>query len=205
MHRHTETTHPRCFHAERVLFFDIETSPIIGYTWSTWETNVVEVIREWQILSFAFKWEGGKTKVYSIRTHKAEKRLLKELWKLFDEADVLVAHNGDSFDIRKSRSRFLAYGFPPPSPYKTIDTLKYARKIGAFTSNKLNDLGIFLGVGGKVKTGGFELWKGCMDNKRASWLKMEEYNKRDVDLLYKVFWKLHKWIPRSSKKRLNVV
>ena len=43
---------------------------------------------------------------------------------------------------------------PPPSPYKTIDTLKIARKYFGFNSSKLDDLGRVLGAGEKVRHGG---------------------------------------------------
>jgi hypothetical protein len=43
-----------------------------------------------------------------------------------DEADIICAHNGDAFDIKKINSRLITNGFKPPSPFKTIDTLKAA-------------------------------------------------------------------------------
>ena len=123
-----------------------------------------------------------------------DKALVKQLWKLFDEADILIAHNGDNFDIKKANARFAYYKLPPPSPYKTIDTLKVARKYFQFTSNKLDDLGNHLGYGRKLAHTGFHLWKGCMNGDLQAWKHMVRYNRRDVELLEKIYLHLRPWI-----------
>ena len=76
--------------------------------------------------------------------------LVKDLRDLFDEADVLIAHNGDRFDIRKAQARMVRYGMKPPSRYQTIDTLKAARKYFQFDSSRLDALGQYLGLGQKA-------------------------------------------------------
>ena len=127
----------------RVLLFDIENSPNIGYVWGKFEQDVIDFQKEWYMLSFAYKWLGDKTvKAFSLPDFKSykkdktdDKELLKELWKLLDEADVVVGHNSNSFDIRKTNARFIANGFTKPSPYKTVDTLREARKTFFFNSN----------------------------------------------------------------------
>ena len=42
----------------------------------------------------------------------------------FGEAHIVVAHNGQAFDIKKINSRLAVHGFDPPSQYKIIDTLE---------------------------------------------------------------------------------
>lgn len=190
--------------AERIGFIDIETAPNLGYTWGTYEQNVIELKKEWYILCFGWKWLDEPTEVHTLPDHKTEKAMLAKLWHFLDAADVVVAHNGDNFDIKKINARFIRYGFEPPSPYRTIDTLKYARKIGAFNSNRLNDLSNFMRYGKKVETGGFQLWLDCMAGKESAWRKMRSYNKRDVVLLEKVFKRLHPWVPLSARKRVVI-
>lgn len=121
-------------------------------------------------------------------------RLTTELWKLFNEADILIAHNGDQFDIRKANARFAYYNLPPPSPYKTVDTLKVARKYFNFTSNKLDDLGNYLGYGRKLAHTGFHLWQGCMTGDPKAWKHMIQYNKRDMILLEQIYNHFLPWI-----------
>lgn len=186
----------------RVLVYDIETTPLQSYTWGTYQTDVIKVQQDWYMLSFAYKWLGDKkTKVYGLpdfATFKKDKtddsELVKKLHELFDEADIVIAHNGDRFDQKKSQARFLLNDLPPPSPYLQIDTLKVAKKYFKLTSNRLNDLGDYLKVGKKVETGGFDLWLKCMAGDTKAWKLMKKYNKQDVDLLELVYLKLRPWM-----------
>jgi len=199
----------------KVLLYDIETSPLVGYTWGMYEQNVIRVQKEWYMLSFAYKWLGEKTThVMSLPNFKGyasdksnDKLLVKELWKLMDEADVIVAHYGDAFDIKKSNARFVYHGLTPPSPYKTVDTKKVASRYFKFTSNKLDDLGQHLGLGKKEEHSGFDTWLGCMNGEEKSWREMCKYNKQDVVLLEKVYLRLLPWMtnhPRTTDNPISV-
>ena len=179
----------------KILVFDVETAPNLAYVWGQWEQNVIEHKQEWYMLCWAAKWLGEK-KMYTSKLNdyklfnkdkQDDKLIIKDLWKLFNEADVIIGHNGDKFDIKKTNARFLFHGLLPPSPYKTIDTLKIARKYFKFNSNKLDDLGQHLGLGRKVKHEGFGLWLKCMNGVKSAWNKMIKYNKQDVVLLELVY------------------
>lgn len=186
-----------------ILLFDIETSPLVGYTWGTWNTNVIEVTQDWYMLTWAAKWHGQKRVMCdSLHYHESFDKditddydICKSLWDLLNEADIVVAHNGNKFDIKKANARFIYHGFEPPSPFKTVDTLSIARQHCKFTSNKLDDLGEHLGVGRKIKTD-WSLWKSCMEGDTKAFDKMVKYNKQDVKLLEKVYDKLKPWTPR---------
>lgn len=193
----------------KILYYDIETMANLAYVWGKYEQNVIEYEREWYMITFAYKWNDEKTQAYSLPdfdTYKKDqfddKELVTKLWELFDEADIIVAHNGDAFDIKKTNSRFLFHGLTPPAAYKTIDTKKVAKKYFNFNSNKLDDLGNLLKVGRKIKTGGFELWMGCLKNDPAAWRDMVRYNKQDVDLLYRVYMKMRGWM--NNHPNLNL-
>lgn len=178
----------------KILFLDIETSPLLGYVWGKYDQTVSEFKKEWHILCVGYKWLGGKTQVLCLPDFGSERRLVKETWKLIDEADVVVAHNGDRFDIRKLNARFSFHDLSPPSPYRTIDTLKVARKYYGFTSNKLDDLARHLGLGKKVRHEGLQLWLDCMAGKEKAWSTMRRYNRQDVELLYKIYLRFLPWI-----------
>lgn len=194
-----------------VLIFDIETSPIRGTAWRTYDTNLVWVEQDWHIMSFAWKWLGKRqTYCLALPDFKDEYKidptndyyLLERLHQLFTMADVVVAHNGDRFDQKKTNARLIQHGFNPPEPYKTIDTLKVAKKYFAFTSNHLDDLGEYLNVGHKLDTGGKGLWQACLEGDAKAWKKMKAYNKQDVVLLEKVYLKLRPWIDNHPSMAL---
>jgi DNA-directed RNA polymerase subunit RPC12/RpoP len=197
---------------KKVLIYDIETSPIIGYTWGVWEQNVIEVIEDWQILSVAWKWLGEKkTHVLGqddLRGYvpgvNDDSAIVAILWDLFDEADIVVAHNGNSFDQKKSQARMMIRGLTPPSPYKQIDTKCIAKKYAAFTRNNLkhlaNDLNTF---NKKGDAGGFETWQGCLAGDKKAWATMKKYNKQDITTLEDLYLKLLPWMqthPTAGEK-----
>jgi predicted RNA-binding Zn-ribbon protein involved in translation (DUF1610 family) len=85
------------------LFWDIETSPNVCLSWRTgFKINLDpdNIIKERAIICICYKWEGNK-KVYSIEWDRGDDRqLVEDFAVVAAEADELVAHNGDSFDIR---------------------------------------------------------------------------------------------------------
>ncbi len=186
---------------QKILIFDIETAPIFGAVWKLWETNVVWTEQDWYMLSFAWKWLGDKeTHVLALPDFSGykvgsenDKKLCQELWNLFNEADIIVAHNGDSFDVKKSNARFIIHGFKPYSPILQVDTKKIAKNIAGFSSNSLNNLGDYLGCGTKLNTGGSSLWRGCISGETNSWTLMKKYNKQDVILLEEIYLRLRPW------------
>lgn len=178
----------------KTLLFDIETKPIKSWNWGIYEQNAIEVIEDWSILCFSWKWLDEKKAYVETIESQTEEQLVKKLHRLFDEADVIIAHNGNKFDIKKSNSKFLQYRLTPPSPYKKIDTLVVAKQNFKLTSNRLDDLGELLNVGRKVKHPGFEMWKGCMNGESKWWSLMKRYNRQDVVLLEKVYIALLPWV-----------
>lgn len=185
----------------RILLFDVENAPNLAYVWGLWETNALDVKRHWYMLSFACKWLGdAKIKTHALpdyATYKEDREddreLVQELWHYLDQADIVVAHNGDKFDLKKANARFVTHGLHPPSPYKSIDTLKLARKHFCFDSNKLDTLARHFGLGGKLPNTGFDLWSRCMQGDPEAWRTMRNYNAQDVRILEGVYLKLRPW------------
>jgi hypothetical protein len=180
--------------------FDLETSPNIGYTWGRWDQNVIKFVRPWYILCVGYRWVGeSETHVVGIDDYTGnddwtdDSGVVQHIHELFDEADILVAHNGDKFDIPKARARMIVHGMTPPSPCRSVDTLKLARKEFAFNGNALNDVCQVLGLGAKAETGGFALWEGCMAGDPVAWATMKSYCGSDVELLEKLYVRLNPW------------
>lgn len=183
----------------KTLIIDLETTPNIGASFGgRWEVNIVWFLKETELLSFSWKWHGEKnTYVKSLRNYKNRKKsqllLVKDLHKIMSEADIIVAHNGKSFDFKMANRFFLKEGLKPIQDYKQVDTKLMCKSVFKFTSNKLDDVANYLGLGRKLNTGGFELWKGCLEWDKKSFDLMEKYNKQDVILLEKVYDKLLPW------------
>lgn len=187
---------------KKILLIDIETAPNLGYTWEKYDTDVIEFLKERYMLCFTAKWLGNpKLITYAlpdfpnyIKDKESDKELVMKLWELINEADIVIGHNVNNFDLKVANARFIVNGLLPPSPSRIIDTLKEAKKRFKFTSNKLNDISQVLGLGEKLKHSGFSLWLGCMSGQDKAWKKMKQYNRMDVVLLEKLYLKLRPWM-----------
>jgi hypothetical protein len=185
----------------RILLYDIETSPNLGYVWGKWQQNILEFEQEWYILSVAWKWLGEKTvHVTSLPKYETYDRdptndigVVQAIWSLFNEADVVVAHNGNHFDQPKARTRMLIHQMPPPEPFLEVDTLTLAKRHFKFTSNRLDDLCQVLDIGRKAHHLGFSTWMGCLEGDEKAWKTMTRYNKQDVVLLEELYLRLRPW------------
>jgi len=187
----------------KILMVDIETAPVLAHVWMLFNNNTSlnQIQADWYMLSWSAKWlgedeifyEGLKDQPSFAKDPENDLSIVKGLWKLFDEADIIVGHNVKRFDNKKTKARFLKHGLTPPSSYRMIDTLHIAKKEFALTSNKLDFLATFLGFENKVDHEGHTLWTRCMRGEQDAWDKMEEYNKYDVELLEKVYLKIRGW------------
>lgn len=184
----------------KILIFDIEISATEAAVWGMWRQNInpEQIISPWFMLTWSAKWLFSDELMSGRLTSKEAKneddsRIVKDLWNLLDQADVVVAHNGDSFDIPRMNVRFLVNGLAPTSPYQKIDTLKVAKREFAFLYNKLDELAKVLGLDGKIKTN-FELWSRARKGDDEALKEMEKYNIQDVKLLEEVYLELRPWI-----------
>lgn len=190
---------------QKVLLIDIETKPMQADVWNMWENNVAlnQINADWSILSWSAKWLHDPDNQIIYRDNRKakdledDKELLREVWELLDEADVVIGHYSEKFDIPKLFTRFIKHGMTPPSSFRQIDTKKIAANKFAFTSNKLEYLAKFLGVKHTKlmdrKFVGHALWTGCMKGMKDAWEEMKAYNMRDVIVLQEVYHKLKTW------------
>lgn len=186
----------------RLLLFDLETAPMELQGFGLYDQNfsVNQIKRDSFILSFAAKWLGEPAIIYAdLRKDPPgdDTRLLKVLWGLLDQADIVITQNGKSFDEKVANARFVVKGLPPTRPYKHIDTKLLAKRRFRFPSNSLeylaNALGVDVKKGAHKKFPGFELWKEVLLNNQEAWEEMRAYNVADVLALEGVYLKLRGW------------
>lgn len=184
------------------MFFDIEVSPNIGFFWNPGHKVSIgydNIITERGIICICYKWEGDK-KIESLQWDgkKSDKKLLSNFIKIANQADEMVGHNGDKFDLAWIRTRCLFHRIEMFPSYTTIDTLKIARSKFRFNSNRLDYIGKFLGIGQKIHTD-FNLWKDIvLKGDKAAMAKMIKYCKQDVQLLEEVYTQMKNHIPVKS-------
>lgn len=212
IHRHTAESHPQCYarflkgetttslqvnrprHARsaRILLLDIETLPGEYYAFDPKVEYLSpdKQIKDWSIACWSAKWlfdEEIMGEVVSARNafYREDRSILGGIWKLMNEADIVVTQNGINFDIKKLYSKFIENSFAPPSEYKTVDTMKTAKEVFGWSYNRLDELGQKLGIGKKIDMS-FVDWKNCLTNNEDAELALDylfTYCKRDISPL----------------------
>lgn len=184
----------------RMLFWDIETAPLLAHVWGA-KTHYIgahQFVHDTFMLCWAAKWSDGKKVHADVLTSEEardqdDRRVVVSLANMLRKADVVVAHNGDRFDIPMLNNRLLSLGEEPLGPVKTVDTLTLARKSFRFASNKMDYLAEQLGVGRKIKTN-FQLWLDCYHGKSKALKEMVRYNRQDVRVLEDVYMALEPYV-----------
>ena len=148
------------------------------------------IIQERKIICIGYKWEGESNRtVLTWDSRHDDKAMLQRFLPVANEADEIIAHYGDGFDMPWFRTRCLFHGLEPLPLYKTVDTKAWASKYFYFNNNKLDYIGDFLGLGKKYDTN-FKLWIDVMNGCRKSLAYMAKYCGRDLDQLEKVWNRL---------------
>ena len=175
----------------KVLIYDIETSYNIGKFWRAGynlNINPGDIIHERAIICISYKWL-GEEQVYNLTWDKnqCDKFLIEQFVEVLNEADLIVAHNGDNFDLKWLKTRALFHRLPMLPNYKQFDTLKLAKAKLYLNSNRLDYISKFLGFEGKIQTTP-DLWnKVVILNDRKALEPMLEYCDEDVRQLEKVY------------------
>lgn len=174
----------------RVLVADIETLPIKAYVWSCFKTNVgVEQIEDdFKLMSFAGKWLEDRAYFYIDNRDapggpRDDFDSVLAAHDILANTDIVIAHNGAKFDMRKLRARMAMQELQPLQQIPVIDTLNLNRQAFAFDSQRLAFVTKHFGGVEKSqhkKYPGFELWLGCMRDELAAWNENKKYNVTDI-------------------------
>lgn len=192
--------------AGKVLFWDIETSPLTVSTFNIGSKVSIghnQILEESKIICISYKdpgWKKAKVLTWNM-AKKCDKAMLNKFVKIASKYELLVAHNGDAFDIKVFKGRLYANKVKPLTNILTLDTLKIARKNFKLPSQRLDFHSKLNGHTGKDKMS-FDDWldityKKC--NKAMD--KMVKYNIKDTEILEGVFFDM---LPYCDKLPLNL-
>ena len=195
--------------APKILIADIETLPAWCRVWGLYKQRIPidNLLKDWIICSWSAKWLNAPTVISDRITpeeakHRfnsrniednTDKRICKSIYSLIDEADIIVGHNLNKFDMRKLRSRFIINEMNPFSPVQQVDTLTQSQKQFAHTSHKLDWLGQLKRRKGKLATD-YSLWKRCELGEPEALRYMNEYCNEDVFLEEEIYLWILPWM-----------
>lgn len=192
----------------KTLGIDLEVTGALGWTYDVFKGRMHEIEFDPMIMCFSWGWydrtkelKKRRGKIHhdrvditfndivlhgGLKARNAEEELVRKAWKLLDEADEVMAFNGDRFDDKVLIAAFMRYRLGMPSPYVTIDPFKMS-KAGKFVSHSLNNLCRSLGIPGKAEITHSSLWRDFIAGDRKAKKLMKEYNNVDVERMFDVF------------------
>lgn len=185
----------------KVLVYDIETAPGEAYVWSAKTRFVPHAMMKRQpfMIQWSAAWlHGGKVISDSATPPEVDlredARIVEAIGEMIRDADLVLAHNGDNFDIPWVRGRTWANDLKPLGPVASIDTKKLAAKDFYLMHNNLDAL-LEMKLGrNKIKTD-FSWWKDIIEKADAAdWKgcqkaldRMERYCRKDTRDLRDLF------------------
>lgn len=188
----------------RIVSFDLEVSPALGYFYPpTWETGILKMQERQKLMSFAWQVVGEKKItalcLADLKTYKFDRfddsELVRELHKVMSSADILLGQNSDQFDIKMANYFFIKNDLEPIPPTKSIDTKKIAKRYFRFANNSLDNLGEELGVGQKTKVKHSDIWQECfLEGDKKAWKQMNKYCSQDVRITTDIYLKMRPYM-----------
>jgi len=142
-------------------------------------------------VTFLAEWQDGGYEQFMIGC-----------WELFDRAQIVVGHNMDRFDRKKLNAAWIELGYPPPSPYKIVDTLKVAWSEFSFESNTMDALCKRLGI--TAKDGHYDIATAdaAVAGDVEAQARLESYNIGDIHATEALYDYLRPWM-RNHPHNVN--
>lgn len=169
--------------APRILLIDIESTDLkADFGW---------------MMGFGWQWY-GEDKVHTIGIHQTkpflkgrvddDSELTRLAYELITQADSVVFHYGDRFDMKFIKTRLLAIGLYLPKIH-TVDTWMVSRSNLLLQRNSMAKIAEF--VGGQQKGHeGMMVWRKARLGHVPSIRKIMKYCAQDIRTLHSVFEKL---------------
>lgn len=196
----------------KILLMDLELTFAIYYAYPSKREQYLSdrnIVHDQFCTCAAWKWH-HEISTYAVKITDDKKQFKKDfrndriiavkLHELMESADVIVAHNGDNFDLKHANTLFRKHGLGPIPKRKSIDTLKVARKYFSFPGNSLDSLSKRFGSIGKNQKPN---WHKMTDGDAAEINIAATYCKNDVRELEVIFNEMKPYMERfpSLRKR----
>lgn len=183
----------------KMVFLDLEVAPSVVLAFNMFKhfSSPDHIIQFPYVLTAAWNWLHEPEDVIHSRSlldyevfekdiHD-DSELIYDLWKVLDEADIVVAQNA-KFDIGWFNQQCALYSIPEPSPYRIICTLKGDKQNFSLPSNSLGYVVKYFRLEQeKLKHDGIDLWKRCMAGKKDAFEDMLTYNRGDIPTLRNLY------------------
>ena len=146
-------------------------------------------------ITMAWRWY-GQERIHTVAEWNAGGRdgMVAAMWDVLDKADIVVGHNVARFDLKKMNADFLLAGHPPPSPYKTVDTLTALRSNFGLESNTLASATERLGIPTKTDAYDPEVAEAALAGSVSAQRRLLSYNRGDIIATEALYDRVRPWI-----------
>ncbi len=175
----------------KVLFYDIETSPMLVWTFMIGQKVSLQhgqIEQEGKVISIQYMFEGDKHAKALTWDNGDDSIMLEEFVHILNSANLVIGQNSRSFDQKVLNWRLNVLNLTPVTDVVMLDTLTLARNSFKAPSNKLDYRSSRYGFGGKDKME-FADWIGVVKGNKKSLQKMVKYGIKDTEDTQKLFWK----------------
>lgn len=175
----------------KILFFDLETTPLKAWVWSTGKQYIghkqlVAEHSQYGIICATYCWNDNKPAkaIDWGYEEQSTKDVIKQFDEIIKQADFCIGKNNNRFDNRMINAARMFAGLPGmPEWTKYTDDLEVQmRRYFRMPSQSLDYISSQLGLGGKIKME-MQDWIDIVeqnDNGKKSLAKMIKYGKKDV-------------------------
>ena len=184
----------------KITALDIETMPAICYTYDLFRPFIShkQIIEPSRISCFSYQGYGEKKVHFVSEYHDGRDTLMKELWRVLDESDVLIGYNSAGFDYPWILGELMVEGFTKPSPLKHIDLYQTMKRNNRFLSRKLDYVSERLLGDKKIDVNTMMLAIECAspdpDVAAKAWAKMKRYSIKDTKLIFPLFEEVRSFV-----------
>lgn len=175
----------------RILFYDIETSPLQAWIWQCGKQYVghkqlIDGYDTWGIICVTYCWNDGKPAQVIDWGYEEQNtgRVVQEFDEIIKQADWTIGKNSARFDTKMINAARMLNGLPGlPDWTKYSDDLEIQmRRYFRLPSQSLDYISRQLGLGGKIKME-FQDWIDICERNAGgerALKKMVKYGKKDV-------------------------
>lgn len=189
----------------KIFYFDIECTGMIIESYGLYNQNHnhKDIIEDWSLLSFAGMYE-GEEKIHYLDNrdsadYRDDRKIVEALHSLLRDADWVVGHNSDKFDIKKFNTKAEKYNLEAIPEFTQHDTIKMLKKKFALPSYSLDYAARYFDLENKKsshgKFPGKSLFDECKAGNLEAWKECEAYNKQDVLVTRELFLRIAKHFP----------
>lgn len=181
----------------RIAAFDCETAPALVYTYDLFKPmiGVGQIVEDPRMVCFAGRFNDRKrTEFYAEWDEGGHDEMVRQLWRMLDEADAVLHYNGLTFDEPWARTEFARLHLGPPSPFHSIDLFQQSKKFRLISHKLAYAASHLVRTDGKISASALDLYIRYRNGDESAKRQFRRYNVRDVDVLFQMLDELRPWL-----------